>query len=133
MKKINKNNKGFTIIELVIVIAVIAILAGVLIPTFSNVVDKANKSKVLQEARNIYTEYAVEHIDDLNKAEGEVVDVIIKSGDYYFSFTNGVVNVTPSTDVPNTNSVASVAGKPYYTSASSDSRVYIYTGVTTIE
>lgn len=33
--------KGFTLVELVIVIAVIAILAGVMIATFSNVVEKA--------------------------------------------------------------------------------------------
>lgn len=37
--------KGFTLVELVIVIAVIAILAGVMIATFSNVVEKANASK----------------------------------------------------------------------------------------
>ena len=42
MKRNNK--KGFTIVELVIVIAVIAILAAVLIPTFSGVIEKANKS-----------------------------------------------------------------------------------------
>ncbi len=54
MKKLNKNKKGFTIVELVIVIAVIAILAAVLIPTFSNVVNKANESKALQEVRNAY-------------------------------------------------------------------------------
>ena len=45
-----KNRKGFTIVELVIVIAVIAILAAVLIPTFSGVVQKANESGALQEA-----------------------------------------------------------------------------------
>ena len=44
--------KGFTIVELVIVIAVIAILAGVLIPTFSGVVSKANASAALTTARN---------------------------------------------------------------------------------
>ena len=53
MKKLNK--KGFTIVELVIVIAVIAILAGVLIPTFATVVDKANKSSAEQQARSFYT------------------------------------------------------------------------------
>lgn len=37
--------RGFTIVELVIVIAVIAILAGVLIPTFVSVVNKANEAK----------------------------------------------------------------------------------------
>ena len=45
-----KNRKGFTIVELVIVIAVIAILAAVLIPTFSGVIQKANDSAALQEA-----------------------------------------------------------------------------------
>ena len=54
MRKNNK--KGFTIVELVIVIAVIAILAGVLIPTFAGVVTKANESKALQEATAIYKE-----------------------------------------------------------------------------
>lgn len=39
-----KKNKGFTLVELVIVIAVIAILAAVLIPTFSSVIKNANNS-----------------------------------------------------------------------------------------
>ena len=37
-----KNKKGFTIVELVIVIAVIGILAAVLIPTFTNVVENSH-------------------------------------------------------------------------------------------
>ena len=45
-----KNRKGFTIVELVIVIAVIAILAAVLIPTFSGIVSKANQSAAQQTA-----------------------------------------------------------------------------------
>ena len=48
MKRNNK--KGFTITELVIVIAVIAILAAVLIPTFSGAIDKAKRSAADQEA-----------------------------------------------------------------------------------
>ena len=50
-----KNTKAFTIVELVIVIAVIAILAGVLIPTFSGIVKKAKENAALQEAKNEYT------------------------------------------------------------------------------
>ena len=46
------NKKGFTIVELVIVIAVIAILAAVLIPNLSRLVEKANESKALQEAES---------------------------------------------------------------------------------
>ena len=54
------NKKGFTIVELVIVIAVIAILAGVMIPTFGGVIEKANESKLQQVAAAAYKDaYAV--------------------------------------------------------------------------
>ena len=46
--KNNKKKRGFTIIELVIVIAVIAILAGVLIPTFSSVIERQTELHVLK-------------------------------------------------------------------------------------
>ncbi len=47
------NKKGFTIVELVIVIAVVAILAAVLIPTFANLINKANISADQQLIANI--------------------------------------------------------------------------------
>ena len=53
MKRSNK--KGFTIVELVIVIAIIAILAAVLIPTFASLIQKANESKDTQLVRNLNT------------------------------------------------------------------------------
>lgn len=48
-----KQNRGFTIVELVIVIAVIAVLAAVLIPTFSSLVKKANLSADMQAVREM--------------------------------------------------------------------------------
>nr|MBE6545134.1 type II secretion system protein [Oscillospiraceae bacterium] len=62
MKRNNK--KGFTIVELVIVIAVIGILAAVLIPTFSGVIADANATAAKQEARNGYLECYAEDIKD---------------------------------------------------------------------
>jgi len=56
---INSRKKGFTIVELVIVIAVIAILAAVLIPTFSNLVKKANMSADQQAVRQMNTALAI--------------------------------------------------------------------------
>ena len=55
-----KAKKGFTVVELVIVIAVIAILSAVLIPTFSNLINKANESALQQNITNAYTEYVID-------------------------------------------------------------------------
>lgn len=71
----NTKKRGFTIVELVIVIAVIAILASVLIPTFSNVVTKAKESKNLQEARNAYTDSLAIVLADGDIAAGEEATV----------------------------------------------------------
>ncbi len=54
----NTNKKGFTIVELVIVVAVIAILAAVLIPTFAGIINKANESKDTQLIKNLNTALA---------------------------------------------------------------------------
>ena len=51
----NTNKKGFTIVELVIVVAVIAILAAVLIPTFSGIIKKAQQSADQQAVTQMNT------------------------------------------------------------------------------
>ncbi len=56
----NTNKKGFTIVELVIVVAVIAILAAVLIPTFSGIIKKANLSADQQAVRQMNVALAAE-------------------------------------------------------------------------
>ena len=84
MKKNNK--KGFTIVELVIVIAVIAILSAVLIPTFGGIIDQANESAALQKASNAYKTYLME-----NKADDSDL-VIGVDGKYWFTVTNGKIS-----------------------------------------
>lgn len=59
--------KGFTLVELVIVIAVIAILAGVMIATFSNVVEKANASKAFQEMKSRVDSAYIDRMPDRRK------------------------------------------------------------------
>ena len=58
-----KMKKGFTIVELVIVIGVIAILSAILIPTFVNLTTKANKAKAAQEVADAYTVYLLDAAD----------------------------------------------------------------------
>ena len=76
-----KNIKGFTIVELVIVIAVIAILAAVMIPTFSGIVKKASVSSDTRKVRNMNVILIAESKD--NRAPSDVrsvVDLLRKNG-----------------------------------------------------
>ena len=105
MKKLF-NKKGFTIVELVIVIAVIAILAAVLIPTFSNIISDAKENAAIQNARHAYVQYIQEHPNCVwrykynennerikyngKEAEDEAI-VIVK--DFFTKYPNGQIHL----------------------------------------
>ena len=89
MKKMNR--KGFTIVELVIVIAVIAILAGVLIPTFSGIVKKAQDSALQQEAAALYKQaYALDLSDGkMDGMEKDVAITNVEENDVKYAISGG--------------------------------------------
>ena len=94
MKKLNK--KGFTIVELVIVISVIAILSAVMIPTFVGIVNKSKKSAAAQEADTAFT--AVLTAEDAQLNEEKTYYFI--SGDYWFKHEEGkLVDTTAPADL----------------------------------
>ena len=80
-----KTNKGFTLVELIIVIAVIGVLAAILIPVFSNVIEKANIKSALSDARNALSIYVAEYTTGVNGGDclpdGSVF-VVSKAGKY---------------------------------------------------
>lgn len=84
---LKKLKKGFTITELVIVIAVIAILAAVLIPTFSNVISKANESAAMQNCRAAISDYGSPS-NGLVLSEGKS-----EGSDYYYLYLNGGIQL----------------------------------------
>ncbi len=59
--KIRENNKGFSTVELVVTIAVLAIITGVLSVSVIKYVEQAKRTKALTDARAIYSaaQYAV--------------------------------------------------------------------------
>ena len=57
MKKMNK--KGFTLIEMLVVIAIIAILVAIIIPTVSNATTKAKEATDVANIRSLVAQYQI--------------------------------------------------------------------------
>ena len=105
------NRKGFTIVELVIVIAVIAILATVLVPTFGEVITKADKAKLQSELKNEYTSYTI-------KAEAAGTIIIKMADGKYYEVVDGNPGPTPT--------VKAEADVTAYWDAASDKMMHKY-------
>ena len=99
MKRNNK--KGFTIVELVIVIAVIAILAAVMIPTFGGIIKKANNSAVQQAAAALYKQaIAIDLADGVQDgSEGPIVMVTEGEGDDEVTYNKNAIKVIEGKNV----------------------------------
>ena len=79
MMKRNNKKRGFTIIELTIVVAVIAILSAVLIPTFAGIIKKARQSADQQAVTSINTALAGEVVDKPENI-AEVIALMAENG-----------------------------------------------------
>lgn len=55
MKLKRKNNKGFTLIEIIVVLVIMVIMAAIAIPAVTGYIKDAKNSKYVQETRSIYT------------------------------------------------------------------------------
>ena len=75
--KINSNlknkKKGFTLIELVAVMSIIAILSAAFIPRFGNYITQAKKVSILNEAKSIVTAYESVKYKSTTKNENETI------------------------------------------------------------
>ena len=59
-----KNNKGFTLAELLIVVAIIAVLVAVAIPVFTAQLEKSKEGTDIANVRNAYAEVVTMHLTD---------------------------------------------------------------------
>ena len=54
MKKM-KENKGFTLVELIVVIVILAILAAILVPALLGYIDKAKGQQIVLNGKSVMT------------------------------------------------------------------------------
>ena len=73
MKKLMKKD-GFTLVELIVVIAILAILAGVAIPAYSGYITKAQDAAVVTELDAIKTA-----AQGANAAHGEISKIVVET------------------------------------------------------
>jgi len=70
MKK--TNNKGFSLVELIVVIAIMAVLIGVLAPTFTKYVERGRKSTDVQNAAAVVSAVETYTVDPMVAADDQV-------------------------------------------------------------
>src|SRR5262245_44362778 len=73
LQKLNKNRGGFTLVEIMIVVAIIALLAAIAVPHFLRARKRSQATRILEDLRMIDSaidQYAIE----TNKTSGANVD-----------------------------------------------------------
>ena len=85
-----KKNKGFSLVELIIVIAIMAVLVAVLAPQFIKYVEQSRRSRDIQTADRIREAFLADIADGSTHGVGSV-EVEINA-----SYLPGTINETPT-------------------------------------
>lgn len=114
-KKVKKNKKGYTLTELIVVVAILGILAAVATPMILNQVGKAKTSADLANEKAIENAYLVgmadasdtlvpSNISDIKKKISSAMASIPtpndKTKDFYINPTTGEVTASSATPSP---------------------------------
>ena len=116
LRKLNTNRGGFTLVEIMIVVAIIALLAAIAVPNFLRSRKRSQATQVLEDLRIIDSavdQYAIE----TNKAGGATVawaDVqkYIKTGTRLYT-SGGADILGNSFTIPTVDNPPKVAGATY--------------------
>ena len=75
-KKLREREKGFTLVEVILVVAIITIISAIAVPQVGKYLNKANRSKVVgavAELNNTTTSWSIDHSGDAPKNLQEIL------------------------------------------------------------
>lgn len=87
IRRDREKEKGFTLVELIVVMAILAILAALAVPRFANVLDNAEKKAdeanraMIQQAIDLYLVNEEEELNDLDDLVGKYLKEIPRKPD----------------------------------------------------
>jgi prepilin-type N-terminal cleavage/methylation domain-containing protein len=127
LMKLNKKRGGFTLVEIMIVVAIIALLAAIAVPGFLRARKRSQASRVINDLRLIDSavdQYAIEN----NKATGAVVNtadwsIYMKRGSALYntaqdlfgnSYGNQTVDTLPKVPAATWNTLSDVADTAFF-------------------
>lgn len=125
--KRRKNNKGFSLVELIIVIAIMAILAGVLAPQFVKYLGKSRVAVDIQNAQNMASAISAQYAEDETQSTKKLPD----SGKIYNVSDAGATgsDVEKIQEVIGGNPAVKVgSGNKFFVTWDADGKVEIYAG-----
>ncbi len=96
MKKMNK--KGFTLAELLIVVAIIAVLVAIAIPVFNTQLEKSRETTDVANLRSAYAEAVAEYLTNESEPKSETYTIQQKTSGW---------NISPALDT-DLNKIASL-------------------------
>jgi prepilin-type N-terminal cleavage/methylation domain-containing protein len=95
---LRKNNKGFSLIELIVVIAIIGILVMLAAPRFIGFVEKAEVARIQNDLKVMEGKIAEEYINSDYKFDGDIAKADMV-GDKTVYGTEGIVDISEIEDV----------------------------------
>ena len=98
-----KEAKGFTLVELIVVLVILAILAALLVPALTGYIDKANKEKITAECRQVVMAAQTEASTLYGKASGGALttadnNTVVAENIHTLSETKGSFDVVVKTN-----------------------------------
>ena len=124
IKKVRERREGFTMAELLIVVAIIAVLVAIAIPVFTSQLEKSAEAADLANIRAAYAECAAKTLTDKNSTTYYKVVDCKQTKDNWTIDVSDVAGQTLST------TFTYASGSKWYVAVDADSVIHVTYGTT---